>query len=99
MDECAVHMVPACVEAIQRKNTTLMYIPRRYTVMLQVLGVGVNKQVKDFYRRQFNNFLLTTGERKMSRLYVATWISTAWSLISSASFKRIWDSIGYHPSE
>ncbi len=99
MDECAVHIVPACVEAIQRKNTTLMYNPRPYTATLQVLDVGVNKQFKDFYRRQYNNFLLTTGERKISRLHVATWISTAWCLISSASIKRTWDSIGCHPSE
>ncbi len=90
MDECAVHTVPACVEAIQRNNTTLIYIPRRYTATLQVLDVGVNKQFKDVYRRQYNNFLLTSGERK---------ISTAWSLISSASIKRIGDSIGYHQSE
>ncbi len=76
-----------------------MYIPRRYTTTLQVLDVGVNKQFKDFYRRQYNNFLLITGERKISRSHVATWISTAWPLISSASIKRIWDSIGYHPSE
>ncbi len=59
MDECAVHTVPACVEAIQRKNTTLMYIPRRYTATLQLLYVGVNKQLKDVYLRQYNNFLLT----------------------------------------
>ncbi len=99
MDECAVHTVLACVEAIQRINTTQMYIPRRYTARLQVLDVGVNKQFKDFYRRQHNNFLLTTGELKISRLHVATWISTAWSLISSANIKRTWDSFGYHPSE
>ncbi len=99
MDECAVHTVPAYVEAIQRKNTTLVYIPRRYIATLQVLDVGVSKQFKDVYRRQYNNFLLTTGERKISRLHVAMRISTAWPLISSASIKRIWDSIGYHPSE
>ncbi len=40
MDACAVHTVPACAEAIQTKNTNLMYIPRRYTATLQVLDVG-----------------------------------------------------------
>ncbi len=76
MDECAVHTVPACAETIQRKNSILMYIPRRYTATLQVLDVVVNKQFKDFYRRQYNKFLLITGELKISRLHVATWIST-----------------------
>ncbi len=49
MDECAVHIVPACVEAIQQKSTTVIYVPRRYTATLHVLGVSVNKQFKDSF--------------------------------------------------
>ncbi len=78
------------------ENTTAMYIPRRYTSRHQVLDVGVNEQFKD--RRQYNNFCLTTGEQKESRLHVATWIFTAWSLVTNASIKRAGNSIGYHPS-
>lgn len=94
MDECTVHLMGTCLDAIQDQGTEVDFIVRGYTSKLQACDVGVNKPFKEYVKQSYEEFMITEGGRKSKRLDVATWVANAWEKITTDSIRRTWESIG-----
>jgi hypothetical protein len=64
LDNCSAHIKDADLEKfnIQLKNTTLFYLPPNTTSKIQPCDAGIIRTFKAYYRRQFNNQLLSRIE-------------------------------------
>ena len=94
MDECTVHLMSSCVDALQDCGTEVDFVVGGYTSKLQVLDVGINKPFKDYVRQDYGKFMVSKKGRKTTRLDVAKWISSAWDKIKTETISRTWESIG-----
>ena len=94
MDECTVHLMSSCLDAIQDCGTEVDFVIRGYTSKLQVLDVGINKPFKDYVRQSYEEFMVENTGRKSTCLDVAKWITSAWNKIKTASICHTWESIG-----
>jgi len=98
MDECTVHLMPSCLDAIQDCGTEVDFVIRGYTSKLQVLDVGINKPFKDYVKQSYEEFMVENNGRKLTRLDVARWIASAWEKIKTESICHTWESIGIFTS-
>ena len=71
MDECTVHLMKSCLNAIQDCKTEVYFIIRGYTSKLQVLDVGINKPFKDYVKQFYKEFMVKNDGKKVSQLDVA----------------------------
>ena len=94
MDECTVHLMKLCLNAIQDCGTEVDFVIQGYTSKLQVLDVGINKPFKDYVKQCYEEFMVKNDGKKVSRLDVAKWVSTAWGKIHVESICNTWNSIG-----
>ena len=53
---------------------------------LQVLDVGINKPFMDYVKQCYEEFMVKNDGKKVSRLDVAKWVSTAWGKIHVSPF-------------
>ena len=96
MDEFSVHLMSACVGAVQDCGTEVNFILNGYTDKLQVLDVGVNKPFKQYTKQYFERFMVNNiKNRKVTRLDVAKWVAEAWENIAATTITNTWNSIGF----
>ena len=94
MDECTVHLISSCLDAIQDCGTEVDFVIQGYTSKLQVLDVGINKPFKGYVRQSYEEFMVENHGRKLTHLDVAKRITSAWNKIKTASICHTWESIG-----
>jgi hypothetical protein len=68
LDNYIAHIKDADLEKfnIQLKNTTLLYMPLNTTSKIQPCDTGIIRTFKAYYRRQFNNQLLSRIESSVA---------------------------------
>ncbi len=68
LDNCSVHIKDDDLEKfkIQLRNTTLLYLPPNTTSKIQPCYAGIICTFKAYYRRQFNNQLLSRIESSVA---------------------------------
>ena len=71
MDECSVHLMSSCLDAIQDYGTEVDFVARGYTSKLQVLHVGINKPFKDYVKQSYEQFMVENNGEKLTHLDVA----------------------------
>ncbi len=94
MDSRAVHETAAIKEALGNHGTKVLYIPRGFTSLLQVLDFGVNKPFKHYMNQQFETFMLSNGQN-IERLHIIRWVIGSWERIKTETITNTWRSIGY----
>ena len=87
MDNCSAHIPLAQLPTVIRlRNTTVFYLPPNTTSKLQPCDAGIIRNLKAYYRRRFNHFLLQRLEQNVEdperidvlqaiRMAVAAWNS------------------------
>jgi hypothetical protein len=78
MDEFSSHMTDKVKSAIYACGSEIDFIIAGYTSKLQTMDVGLNRPFKDEYRRQFEDFMVTSATGKPHRQDVAKWAWRAW---------------------
>jgi hypothetical protein len=66
MDECTVHVMKLCLNAIQDCRTEVDFVIRGYTSKLQALDVGINKPFKDYVKQCYKEFMVKNDGKKVS---------------------------------
>jgi len=68
LNNCSAHIKDADLEKfnIQLRNTTLLYLPPNTTSKIQPCDVGFIRTFKAYYRRRFNNQLLSRIESNVT---------------------------------
>jgi hypothetical protein len=68
LDNCSAHIKDADLEKfnIQLRNTTLLYLQPNTTSKIQPCNVGIIHTFKAYYRRRFNNQLLSRIESSVA---------------------------------
>ena len=90
MDEFASHMTAKVKLAIYACDSEIDFIIAGYTSKLQVLDVGLNRPYKDEYRRQFEQFMVTSNTAKPHRQDVANWAWNAWKTVNTSMILNTW---------
>jgi hypothetical protein len=96
MDQFKVHMMGEFIKRIQQCGSEVDFVPAGYTGRLQVLDVSVNKPFKDHMRAEYETWMAIPNieegfhPKKVSRLLVARWISSAWANITVLSITNGW---------
>ena len=94
LDAHTSHMTRSVRQAIEDCGTILEYIPGGYTSKLQVMDVGLNKPLKDRFRDQVDDFLLTQPEgTKPRRRDVAWWIKESWDSLTHSTIENTWNKV------
>jgi hypothetical protein len=94
MDQFKVHLMNDSVSRIQDCGTEVDFIPAGYTGALQVLDVGLNKPFKDYMRDEYEKYMCQPGEtKKVTRLLIAKWVSSAWAKITVPTITNTWTKI------
>jgi hypothetical protein len=70
LNNCSAHIKDADLEKfnIQLRNTTLLYLPPNTTSKIQPCNAGIIHTFKAYYRRRFNNQLLSRIESSVVNL-------------------------------
>jgi hypothetical protein len=70
LDNCSAHIKDADQEKfnIYMRNTTLLYLPLNTTSKIQQCDAGIIRTFKAYYRRRFNNQLLSKIESNVANL-------------------------------
>jgi DDE superfamily endonuclease len=96
LDEFRCHKLQSVRDALLDCNTFLEIIPPGYTSVLQVCDIGLNKPMKGYMNRIFDEWLVVNIGNKPCRHDVANWIVRAWEMISEHCVTNSWRrSLGY----
>jgi DDE superfamily endonuclease len=94
LDCCTSHLTTSVKEAFDDCNTRLDFIPKGYTCKLQAMDVGINKPLKIYITRQFDEWLIVNKNKKPKRQDAASWIWIGWSEISETIVRNAWRGCG-----
>ena len=93
LDEYAGHSTSKVLAALHACNTEVDFILKGYTAKLQVMDVGINRNFKDEYRRQFELFMVNSVDGKPHREDVSRWVWQAWESVTLESILNTWDKV------
>jgi hypothetical protein len=96
MDEFSVHLMGEINHKINKFGTETELFPVGYTGCVQLLDKGLNKHFKQYFREEFESWMVGTGsQKKPARGEVSQWIKIAWGTVTTATIVKTWKSIGH----
>ncbi len=95
-DNFLVHLNNMAIRSLNDVGVQAEFLPAGYTAVSQPLDKGIIKPFKDYYYELQNNWIISHAEgQKPTCLNAATWVNTAWNLITVQSITNTWDSINF----
>ena len=100
LDSYKCHLMSSVVHAIQDLGIEVEHIPGGCTGLVQLLDVGVNKPLKNWIRRKWEEYMLEEGlamtvSKPPTRQRMTTWVTESLDDLGEHIVKAAWRRNGY----
>ena len=77
MDHPNIHLKDKFIEAMEKCNTLVSFIPKSLTFCLQLLDVSVNRLLKDEMKKKYVSFCMNQNKKEaiVNRDMIIDWIT------------------------
>eukprot|EP00956_Cyclotella_meneghiniana_P034504 scaffold105647_cov92-Cyclotella_meneghiniana.AAC.2 len=98
LDAYKCHMQANIVTRIQDLGIEVLHIPAGCTYLCQPLDVGVNRPLKKFVKREWDDWMEAEGAvtlQKPSRKLIGEWVLKAWASLDVQHVQNSWKKKGF----
>lgn len=106
LDQYKCHLMESVVHRIEDLGVQVEHIPAGVTSLCQPVDVGVNKPLKNYVRREWENYMIDKGLRTIvtkppDRFVFSQWIIDSQAILPREVIKNSWRHApySYYPDE